>query len=41
MGSFDPEDIEGDVGYYYKIVYKLEKSFQEVPDTYKLACSVR
>ncbi|XP_028155786.1 dynein heavy chain 7, axonemal [Ostrinia furnacalis] len=41
VGSFDPEDIEGDVGYYYKIVYKLEKSFQEVPDTYRLAVSVR
>ncbi|KOB65804.1 Dynein heavy chain at 36C [Operophtera brumata] len=41
VGSFDPEDIEGDVSYYYKIVYKLEKSFQDVPDTYHLACSIR
>ncbi|XP_072937032.1 dynein axonemal heavy chain 7 [Epargyreus clarus] len=41
VGSFDPEDIEGDVSYYYKIVYKLEKSFQDTPDTYNLACSVR
>ncbi|XP_045510942.1 dynein axonemal heavy chain 7 [Colias croceus] len=41
VGSYDPEDIEGDVGYYYKIVYKLEKSFQESPATFQLAQSVR
>ncbi|XP_073942137.1 dynein axonemal heavy chain 7-like, partial [Choristoneura fumiferana] len=41
VGTFDPEDIEADVGYYYKIVYKLEKSFQDVPDTYNLAITVR
>ncbi|CAH0689857.1 unnamed protein product [Chilo suppressalis] len=41
VGSFDPEDIESDVGYFYKIVYKLEKQFQEVPDTHRLAVSVR
>ncbi|XP_045534007.1 dynein axonemal heavy chain 7 [Papilio machaon] len=41
VGSFDPEEIEGDVSYYYKIVYKLEKSFQDVPDTHQLAVSVR
>lgn len=41
VGSYDPEDIEGDVGYFYKIVYKLEKSFQDVPETYRLAASVR
>lgn len=29
------------MSYYYKIVYKLEKSFQDVPDTYQLAQSVR
>ncbi|CAB3230574.1 unnamed protein product [Arctia plantaginis] len=39
--SFEPEDIEGDVSYYYKIVYKLEKQFQDVPDTFRLASSVR
>lgn len=41
MGSFDPEDIEGDVSYFYKIVYKLEKSFQDVPATFELAQAVR
>ncbi|XP_068620866.1 dynein axonemal heavy chain 7 [Battus philenor] len=41
VGSHDPEDIEGDVSYYYKIVYKLEKSFQDTPDTHNLAVSVR
>ncbi|XP_026726846.1 dynein heavy chain 7, axonemal [Trichoplusia ni] len=40
VGSFDPETIEGDVSYYYKIVYKLEKSFAEVPETHRLAVSV-
>ncbi|KAJ8726571.1 hypothetical protein PYW07_001269 [Mythimna separata] len=41
VGSFDPEDIEADVSYYYKIVYKLEKSFADVPETHRLATSVR
>ncbi|XP_063529439.1 dynein axonemal heavy chain 7-like [Cydia strobilella] len=41
VGSFDPEDIEADVGYYYKNVFKLEKQFQDVPDTYRLAVAVR
>ncbi|XP_052747260.1 dynein axonemal heavy chain 7 [Bicyclus anynana] len=41
VGSFDPEDIEGDVSYFYKTVYKLEKSFQEVPATFQLAQAVR
>ncbi|CAG4997774.1 unnamed protein product [Parnassius apollo] len=41
VGSFDPEEIEGDVSYYYKIVYKLEKSLQDVPETHQLAVSVR
>ncbi|XP_049866243.1 dynein axonemal heavy chain 7-like [Pectinophora gossypiella] len=41
VGSYEPEDIEGDVTYYYKIVYKLEKSFAEVPDTLNLAVNIR
>ncbi|XP_049887204.1 dynein axonemal heavy chain 7-like [Pectinophora gossypiella] len=41
IGSYDPEDIEGEVGYYYKIVYKLEKSFADNPDSFRLASSVR
>lgn len=41
VGSFDPEEIEGDVAYYYKIVYKLEKSFADVPETHRLAEDVR
>ncbi|KAH9642760.1 hypothetical protein HF086_010413, partial [Spodoptera exigua] len=41
VGSFDPEDIEGDVSFYYKIVYKLEKAFADVPETHRLAVSVR
>ncbi|XP_075991785.1 dynein heavy chain at 36C [Anticarsia gemmatalis] len=41
VGSHEPEDIEGDVSYFYKVVYKLEKSFQDYPETYRLAVSVR
>ncbi|XP_043259913.1 dynein axonemal heavy chain 7 isoform X2 [Colletes gigas] len=40
VGSFDPEEIENDVGYAYRTIYKLEKSFQE-PDLKNLAISVR
>ncbi|XP_047987651.1 dynein axonemal heavy chain 7-like [Leguminivora glycinivorella] len=41
VGSFEPEDIEGDIAYYYKIIYKLEKSFQDYPEPFRLAASIR
>ncbi|XP_071441952.1 dynein axonemal heavy chain 7 [Hetaerina americana] len=31
VGSHEPEDIEADVGYYYRTVHKLEKSFADLP----------
>ncbi|XP_015440426.1 PREDICTED: LOW QUALITY PROTEIN: dynein heavy chain 7, axonemal [Dufourea novaeangliae] len=40
IGSYNPEDIDNDVGYAYRTIYKLEKSFQE-PDLRNLALSVR
>lgn len=40
IGSFDPEEIELDVGTYYRTIYKLEKVFTDRPDTYNLAVKV-
>ncbi|XP_076648121.1 dynein heavy chain at 36C [Halictus rubicundus] len=40
IGSYSPEDIDNDIGYAYRTIYKLEKSFQE-PDLRNLAGSVR
>lgn len=40
IGSYDPEDIETDVGVFYRNVYKLEKQFSEKPPTRDLAQSV-
>ncbi|GBP05920.1 Dynein heavy chain 7, axonemal [Eumeta japonica] len=41
VGTYDPEDIEADVTAYYKIVYRLEKSFADNPDTFGLASAIR
>uniref|UniRef100_A0A6P7FSH9 Dynein heavy chain 7, axonemal isoform X1 n=1 Tax=Diabrotica virgifera virgifera TaxID=50390 RepID=A0A6P7FSH9_DIAVI len=41
VGSFDPDEIETDVGTYYRNVYKLEKVFSEKPATLELATTVR
>ena len=40
VGSFDPDDIESDVGTLYRIVYKLEKTFGDHPQTQQLAVDV-
>ncbi|XP_053982409.1 dynein axonemal heavy chain 7 [Hylaeus volcanicus] len=40
VGTYDPEDIDNDVGLAYRTIYKLEKTFQE-PDLKNLAISVR
>ncbi|XP_077275021.1 dynein heavy chain at 36C [Temnothorax americanus] len=40
IGIYNPEDIDNDVGTYYRTIYKLEKAFQE-PDVRELAASVR
>ncbi|ERL86097.1 hypothetical protein D910_03511 [Dendroctonus ponderosae] len=41
VGTYDPEEIETDVGTYYRNVYKLEKVFSETPATLNLATTVR
>ncbi|XP_025075899.1 dynein heavy chain 7, axonemal-like [Pogonomyrmex barbatus] len=40
IGSYNPEEIDNEVTQYYRIIYKLEKAFQE-PDVRKLAAAVR
>ncbi|XP_025270954.1 dynein heavy chain 7, axonemal [Camponotus floridanus] len=40
IGIYNPEDIDNDVGQYYRTIYKLEKAFQE-PDVRDLAATVR
>ncbi|CAK9814603.1 Dynein axonemal heavy chain 7 [Anthophora plagiata] len=40
IGTYNPEDIDNDVGYAYRTIYKLEKAFQE-PDLKELAGTVR
>lgn len=40
VGSYEPEDIENDIGTIYRIVLKLEKSFGDRPQTRQLAESV-
>lgn len=40
VGSFDPDDMENEIGVIFRIVYKLEKSFGDRPITKKLADDV-
>lgn len=40
IGSYDPEEIESEIGIAYRTIYKLEKAFQE-PVVRKLAEIVR
>lgn len=40
VGSFEPEDIENEIGTIYRTVLKLEKSFGDRPQTRELAESV-
>lgn len=40
VGTYDPEDIEQDVGVFYRNIYKLEKSFSTTPATQQLATTV-
>lgn len=41
VGSHDPEEIETEVGTYYRNVYKLEKVFSDRPATHDLTKNVR
>ncbi|KOX76420.1 Dynein heavy chain 7, axonemal [Melipona quadrifasciata] len=40
IGSYNPEDIDNDVGYAFRTIYKLERSFHQ-PALRQLAASVR
>lgn len=40
VGAHDPEEIEGDVGTYFRNIYKLEKVFADRPATLNLATTV-
>lgn len=40
VGSFDPEEIDTDVGTYYRQIYKLEKVFADRPASLGLAATV-
>lgn len=41
VGSYDPEEIDTDVGTAYRNIYKLEKVFTDKPATLNLATTVR
>ncbi|PSN56752.1 Dynein heavy chain 7 [Blattella germanica] len=41
VGSHDPDEIDTDVGTYYRTIYKLEKVFTEQPAVHGLASTVR
>lgn len=41
IGSFDPEEIDQDAGAWFRMIYKLEKQFQDQPATRGLAETVR
>lgn len=41
VGSYDPEEIDTDVGTCYRNIYKLEKVFTDKPATLNLATTVR
>ncbi|EZA62718.1 Dynein heavy chain 7, axonemal [Ooceraea biroi] len=40
IGTYNPEDIDNDVGQYYRTIYKLEKTLHE-PDMLNLAAIIR
>ncbi|XP_046403326.1 dynein axonemal heavy chain 7 [Ischnura elegans] len=40
VGSYEPEEIEADVGYYYRTIHKLEKTFSDLPQVKSLADKV-
>ena len=40
VGSHDPDEIETDVGTYYRTIYKLEKTFAELPVVKDLTTTV-
>lgn len=40
VGTHDPEEIDNDVGLFYRNVYKLEKVFSDRPATQELTTNV-
>lgn len=41
IGTFDPDEIDTESSTWYRIVYKLEKQFNDQPDTRNLAQTIR
>ncbi|XP_045470082.1 dynein axonemal heavy chain 7 [Harmonia axyridis] len=41
VGSYDPEEIDTDVGTIYRVIYKLEKQFSDKPAVGGLSTTVR
>lgn len=40
MTGVDPDDVENEVGNYWRALYKLEKQFDSVPQAKKIAGKV-
>lgn len=41
MNGVDPDDVENEVGNYWRSLYKLEKNFDSIPQAKKIAGKVR
>jgi len=41
VGSFDPDEIDGDVANFYRVIQKLEKQMGEHPTTMQLILDVK
>nr|CAD7419715.1 unnamed protein product [Timema poppensis] len=41
VGSFDPEAIDTDVATYFRTIYKLEKTFSDLPAVKQLSGTIR
>ena len=41
MSGVNPDDVENDVGNFWRTLYKMEKNFSENPNPLKMASKVR